>query len=189
MSAVAKRYAKAALEATADACGDDAALKNQRVKALSEDMRRVLDLYNTSPMLQELLRNPVLKAQREESLLRLMQRLKTGSVVCKLLALLAARDRMHWLEDVSEHIEALADKHLGRLRATVLAAVMPTEAQTQRIAKTLEQRLGKPVLVTVKAEPQLLAGLVCQVGDLTFDSSLSRQLAILAERLGTHAAP
>ncbi|KAK1548406.1 hypothetical protein Q3G72_013112 [Acer saccharum] len=151
-------------------------------------MGRFVALYKASPMLQEMLRNPVLKQQRVAALDAVLARLEVGPIVHKLLALLAARDRMHWLQDVSEQIEALADKQIGRLRAKVTAAVMPTQAQTQRIAETLERRLGKSVLVTVTAEPSLLAGLVCQVGDLTFDSSLSRQLAILTERLGAHGA-
>lgn len=186
MSVLGRRYAKAAIEAVTDNLDGQAAA--QSADALNSDVQRFVALYKQSAMLQEMLRNPVLKQQRVAALGSILTRLAVGPVAHKLLALLAKRDRMHWLEDVSQQIEAFADRYVGRLRAQVRAAVMPTEAQTKRIAETLERRLGKPVLVTVTAEPALLAGLVCQVGDLTFDSSLSRQLAILTERLGAHAA-
>jgi F-type H+-transporting ATPase subunit delta len=188
MSALGRRYAKAALEACTDSAGGDANLAANRSDALAADMQRFIAAYRQSDVLQALVRNPVLQDRRAAVLEAVLTKLELGPVGHKLIALLAKNGRMDQVENVADEVAALVDMQLGRLRAHVRAAVLPDAAQTQRIAETLQRRLGKPVLVTVSAAPELLAGLVCQVGDLTFDSSLKRQLAILTERLGAHGA-
>jgi F-type H+-transporting ATPase subunit delta len=188
MSTLARRYANAALDACVESAGGDSSLSTERIAGLAQDMRRFFDLFTQSTPLQELLHNPALKGRRDQALQDVLARLELSSAAHRLIALLARNDRLEHLEATTRDIEALADSRLGRLRAHVRAAVLPSAAQTQRIAQMLQRRLGKPVSVTTEQAPELLAGLVCQVGDLTFDSSLKRQLAVLAERLGAHAA-
>jgi F-type H+-transporting ATPase subunit delta len=180
VSALAKRYAKAALEAAQEAKGEGT---EGLAKGLGDLARAVAE----SPTLQEVLRNPVLKDERGKLLDALLGKLQVAGVAAKLVRLLSDNNRIDLLPEVAQQVEALADVRAGRLRAEVRSAVALSEAQAQRLTKALEKRLGQPVLVETSVDPQLLGGLVCQVGDLTFDSSLKRQLAILTERLGAHA--
>jgi F-type H+-transporting ATPase subunit delta len=180
MSALAKRYAKAALEAAQEGKGDG-------TEALAKNLGALARAIEASPELQEVLRNPVLREERGALLDALAGKLQATGVAAKLVRLLSDNDRMDSLPEIARQVEALADVRAGRLRADVRSAVALSEAQTQRLAKALEKRLGQPVVVQTAVDPQLLGGLVCQVGDLTFDSSLKRQLAILTERLGAHA--
>jgi F-type H+-transporting ATPase subunit delta len=57
--------------------------------------------------------------------------------------------------------------------------------QVQRIGETLTARMGTPVIPEVAVDPKLIAGMVCRVGELTFDSTLKNQLGLMAERLDT----
>ena len=181
MSSVAKRYAKAAFEATVEKAGPAGG------DGLAAELQRFAAAYGESPALQEVLRNPVLKDQRGPLLDSLLSKLQVGAITARVIRLLADNDRVTEMPAVASEVEALADARAGRLRARVKSAVMPTEAQSKRIAQALEKRLGKPVALSVEVEPELMGGLVCQVGDLTFDSSLKRQFEILTERLGAHA--
>jgi F-type H+-transporting ATPase subunit delta len=136
-----------------------------------------------STELREVLRNPVLKNERAAVLAAVMSKLGLIEPAAALVRVLVDGDRIDDLEDVVEGVEALADAQAGRVRAVVKSAIPLSEAQMQRLGKALEKRVGRPVAVTVQLEPELLGGLVCQVGDLTFDSSLRRQLKQLRERL------
>ena len=98
-----------------------------------------------------------------------------------LVKLLSESERIALLPEIARHIEALADADSGRLRAEVRAATTLSEQQMKRIEKALSRRYNAEVLVSLKVEPSLLGGLVCQVGDDVWDSSVKRQLDALHE--------
>ena len=186
MSAVAKRYARAALAATADQAQQDAG--SHVADTLSKDLRYFVELYAAQAHLREALHNPAFKQERRAILDAVLAKLALSKLATRLVRLLADNDRIDELQSIANEIEALADAQGKRLRAHVRSAIALDDQQVSRIAKALEKRMGQPVTVDVDVDPELLGGLVCKVGDLTLDSSLHRQLEILTERLGAHAS-
>lgn len=177
MSALARRYARAAVAAAADKGGMEA------VAALASGLLAVRDAYRQSCELREALHNPSLRHERTAVLETVVQKLALSKPARRVLLLLAEKDRIDILEDVAAEAEAIADAQMGRLRARVTSAVPLTEAQISRLTRALEKRFGMPVAVQVAVEPAILGGLVCQVGDVTMDSSIRHQLEALRERL------
>lgn len=184
MSALAKRYARAALAAASEAHTDPKA-QHQALETLAQNVRAFWQAYLAEPTLVEVLRNPVLQTKRAQVLGAVCTHLKIEPLTQKLLILLANNDRMPHLGELVTQIEAAVDARLGRVRAHVRFAQKPDDKQCKLLEQTLHKQLGKPVVLTVAVDPTLIAGLVCQIGDTTFDSSVKRQLSILTERLGT----
>lgn len=177
MTAVAKRYARAAVEAASEHGGDKA------VDALASVLDAFKAAYESCSELKEVLANPALSAHRESVLGAVLDKLGAGPSVARLIKILADNDRINLVPEVTAEVERLVDESAGRLRATVISAIELTQDQSDRIAGALRRRLGRPVLVTVQVDREILGGLICQVGDLKFDSSLKRQLEVLRERL------
>jgi F-type H+-transporting ATPase subunit delta len=153
------------------------------VQKLSEGLAQFREAHAQSNELREVLSNPVLKDVRESILRAIMGKLNASSETVNLVLLLADNDRVSALDDVLQDINSIADEKAGRLRALVKSAIALDSAQEGRIAQALEKRLGQPVTVAIELDPSLLGGLVCQVGDLTFDSSIKRQLEIVRDKL------
>lgn len=61
-------------------------------------------------------------------------------------------------------------EHAGEINSAALAA----------IADAMSKKYGRPVAVTAKANPALLAGLRVQVSDDVYESSVASQLAALS---------
>ncbi len=177
MSAAGKRYARAAVEAAMGNGGVAA------VQKLSEGLAQFREAHAQSNELREVLSNPVLKDVRGSILRAIMGKINASSETINLVLLLADNDRVSALDDVLQDINSIADEKAGRLRALVKSAIALDSAQEGRIAQALEKRLGQPVTVATELDPSLLGGLVCQVGDLTFDSSIKRQLEIVRDKL------
>jgi F-type H+-transporting ATPase subunit delta len=129
------------------------------------------------------LASPALKNSRGAVLDAVLKKLGVSGEAHKLVRLLADNDRLGVLDEITAEVRAIADERAGRVRAKVTSATKLTEAQQKRLASALEQRFGREVVVEVSVEPTLLGGVVVQVGDLTLDSSLRRQLSLLRERL------
>ena len=177
MSAIARRYARAAVE-VADQKGGIAA-----IEALFAGLASFRAAFKQNTDLREVLRNPVLREQRPGALEAVMKKLGVSAEAAKLINLLAARERLAILDDVVAETEVLADERMGRVRAYVTTAVPLGDVQAQRLARALEKRFGQPVALSIKIDPSILGGLVCQVRDVTMDSSLRNQLESLRERL------
>lgn len=177
MSAVARRYARAAVEAAQAAGGPSA------VQDLSRDFGAFCEAFAQSAELRELLVNPAFKLERAKVLGSVLAKIVTSPSAARLVTVLAEADRIPVLEEVRIEIAELADGIAGRARALVTSAVALTAQQQERVAKALSKRVGREIELSVRVDGEILGGLVCQVGDLTFDSSLRRQLAVMRERL------
>ena len=175
MSSLAKRYARAALSSA----GEEGS--HAGIEAMAQSIQEFTLNYLTSQELRELLNNPQLGQERSAVLDDVFQKLGMTPQAVNLVKLLSESERIALLPEIARHIEALADADSGRLRAEVRAATTLSEQQMKRIEKALSRRYNAEVLVSLKVEPSLLGGLVCQVGDDVWDSSVKRQLDALHE--------
>ena len=180
MSAVARRYAQAGVEAAEQSGGTEA------VESLSKDIRLFAGLYKESEDLRELLLNPALTGQSRAVLDELSKKLGLSQTGHNLVRILADNDRMRELGEVASEIAELADQRLGRNRARVVSAVPLSTDQLERISKGLEKRFSRPVVIDTEVDPGIVGGLICTVGSTTFDNSIRRQLEIISERLHAH---
>ena len=179
MSAVAKRYARAAIAAALDLEGAAG------VEKLAHSITSFRALYDTTVELRDLLANPALKADRDTVLGTVLDKIGASKTAIKLIQLMANRDRIGVLGDLADEIESEADQRAGRLRAHVTSSMPLDEGKVTRLKAALHKRFNRDIVVDVKVDPELLGGLVCKVGDLTLDSSLKRQIELLRDQLGT----
>jgi len=173
---VAKRYARALLEAVVDT-----ARENQLEKVVS-DLKNFYDLYATSDVLRDCFENPVFRNERLAVLKTIMQKLESHVLVEKLIQMLVEKQRMLELDEVVVSALELLSERKKVVDATVWTAITLTDVQKQRISKALSKHMGQPVVIHEKVDTTLMAGLVCQVGNTTIDHSLSRHLKSLGEQ-------
>ncbi|MBM3980049.1 MAG: ATP synthase F1 subunit delta [Planctomycetes bacterium] len=97
-----------------------------------------------------------------------------------LVGTLASNSRLDLLRGVAAAFAQLLDDRSGRVRVKVTAAVPLTGAQTDALLANLRASLGnqEPVL-DVRVDPDLLGGLVVQVGDAVVDTSVRSRLQSL----------
>lgn len=65
----------------------------------------------------------------------------------------------------------------GQIEAVVTSAVALNDEQRQRVSATAAQISGKSPLIEYRIDPEILGGLILQVGDLRYDNSVRRHLA------------
>ena len=89
-------------------------------------------------------------------------------------AVLAPRGRK--LDRILERYLALAAKRRDQVTAVVTAATDLTAQQRDRLSAALETIYGKPVLLQVVIEDEVLGGIRVQVGDEVVDGTVLRRL-------------
>ncbi|MBN9121645.1 MAG: ATP synthase F1 subunit delta [Planctomycetes bacterium] len=93
------------------------------------------------------------------------------------VGVLAHNNRLDLIRGVSAAFRQLLDERAGRVRVKVTAAVPLSDAQKAALTASLKGVLGdqEPVL-DVRTDPDLLGGLVVQVGDSVIDTSVRSRL-------------
>jgi F-type H+-transporting ATPase subunit delta len=172
---IARRYAKALFSL---------AVEGDRVEAWSDALLALKAALLGSAELRDVLENPVYaKEQRRALVAALSGALALDPEPTSLLALLADRNRLGHLAALVDHFRDLADARLGRIRAKVTSAVPLTDEAAQAIALRLAAGARAKVLLEQAVDPDLLGGVVAQVGNLVFDGSLRAQLEALRRSL------
>jgi F-type H+-transporting ATPase subunit delta len=82
-----------------------------------------------------------------------------------------------------ERLSDLASRRRGQSTARVTTAVALTAAQEQRLADVLGRLYGRTVGLQVTVDPDILGGLVVQVGDEVIDGSIAHRLEVAGRRL------
>jgi F-type H+-transporting ATPase subunit delta len=174
--AAAIRYARALF---------DVAVKEQSdLEQIERQLAEFLDLFTQHPTLEHVMMNPAVPATRKRATVaELTTRLGIASVLAKLLALLAERDRLILLPDLlSTYRDKLLD-HRQVVRAEVTTAAALTAERAQEVERRLAQATGRTVTVAARVDPAIIGGLVARVGSIVYDGSVSRQLEKIKNRL------
>ena len=172
---IARRYAKALLELAAE--------QNQ-LEPVGQSLDGLARALANSPELRAVMANPAFTAAAREAVAgKLLGELKAPALLVNTIKLLVGRGRAGYIESVAREFGAMLDARLGRLRAKVTSATPLDPAAAESLRSRLAQATQKQVSVEHRVDPELLGGVVAQVGSLTFDGSLQTQLETLKRQL------
>ena len=173
---LARRYARALVELAKEGPGVEA-IQGQ-LDPLAQAIRDVREL-------NEILTNPIYpRGQRWSVLLAVMN--AQGSVdptLRNFVQLLVDRDRIGYLPDIARVFRDMADALAGRLRGRVAAAAPLQDDALAAIKKGLERLTDRQVILETSVAPELLGGIVAQVGSTVYDGSLRSRLEDLRREL------
>jgi F-type H+-transporting ATPase subunit delta len=177
---LAKRYARALLKIARD---------EGTLEATGEELVRAVAAFQ-EPLLRPLVLSPVIDAgERLRTAKAVVAATGVSKTVENLVGLLAERHRLAILPDVARWYEALLDEELDRARATIRSAA-PLSAGERTELIELARRLTRrrEVLAATELDPELLGGVVLDVGGTVYDGSLKTQLARLMKDMAEGGA-
>jgi F-type H+-transporting ATPase subunit delta len=103
------------------------------------------------------------------------------------LELLIEKHRMPVLFRIRRSYDALWDKENKRLGVTVTSAVELDPEVARRIGTEIEQQTGNRVELSSRVDPEILGGLVVQVGNMVLDTSIRNRLEKLRKSVAQAA--
>ena len=174
----AKRYATALF---------DAADKENKRDIVTRDIFTVLELMEKSPSLRQLWDSPLIPSGRKRELLRSTLETNIDPLTLSFLRLLVDKRREETLEAIGVEIRQLTDAANHLIRAEATFAVPPTEAELQALNRSLAQRTGRSIELTVEINPSIIGGVVVRMQDTIIDGSVRGTLERLREQLLTDA--
>jgi F-type H+-transporting ATPase subunit delta len=103
------------------------------------------------------------------------------------LELLLEKGRMPVIFRIRRQYDALWDKENKRLGVTVTSAVELDPEIAKRIGSEIEEQTGNKVELSSRVDPDILGGLVVQVGNMVLDTSIRNRLEKLRKSVASAA--
>jgi F-type H+-transporting ATPase subunit delta len=170
---VARPYAVAAF---------DEAAKLGEVKSWSELLRAMAEAA-VHPEVSALISNPrVTKSQLEDVMLALVGG-NAAPAIRNFVKVLAENQRLALLPEIAAMFEAMRAEAERSIDVEVTSAFDLDEAQKQKIAASMKERMGREVKLSCKTDRDLLGGVIIRAGDKVIDGSARAKLAELATAL------
>ena len=129
-------------------------------------------------VLQKLFSNPAIPAPKKKAVVgELIARSGAmSSVVRKLLLLLAERDRLVLLPDISAAYHNRVMEHAKVVRAEIVTAIGLPADRVAALQQGLAQATGRQVQLEGRVDPSIIGGAIARVGSTVYDGSVTRQL-------------
>jgi len=100
-----------------------------------------------------------------------------------LIRVLAENRRLSLLPEIAAVYEIYRAEEESTLEAEIISAFTVADAQRDRIAAALTNKLGRTVSLTCKTDKSLLGGAVIRAGDMVIDGSANSKLDKLASAM------
>ncbi len=173
--AAAARYARALF---------DVALKESDAAAVEGELAAFVDLVASHDLLSRVLANPAVPAPRKQAAVeQIAARAGFPAPLARLLALLAARDRLGLLADVRDEYRRCLLDHQKIIRAEVTTAVPLPPDRVEALQRAFSGITGRTVLVSASVDPAVIGGVVARLGSTVYDGSVRRHLERIREAL------
>lgn len=140
-------------------------------------------LVESDPRFKQFLETPRISAGEKKRSLQLALGGRAPEMFIRFVMVLTDKRRQSLLPEIAAAYRGLVDERMGRVRVRVTISHAPDADLQAEIGNSLADRLGKTVIPTFTVDPELLGGMVVQVGDQILDGSLRTRAAQLRRRL------
>jgi F-type H+-transporting ATPase subunit delta len=172
-----------ATETLATEASLDAADARGELDSVEDELFRFGRIVGGDADLSRILGDRSAPVEGKKALLRRLLADRVSPVTEQLLTNVLTVGRVPNAEVAVERLSDVASRRRGRSVATVTTAVPLTDAQEERLAGILTRLYGRPVGLQTTVDPDVLGGLVIQVGDEVIDGSIAQRLETARRRL------
>ena len=173
-ASLARRYAKALL---------GIALEDNQIEKLDRELAEFQKLVEDNAELRGYLEDPtVLPMDKRDALKGITEKMGLTESVRSFLALLGEKGRINAFPEIRGEFRLMADAQAGKAIAKVTSATALAPETEKALAEKLSKISGRTVSLFSKVDPELLGGIVAEIGGVVYDGSLKTQLRTLKER-------
>ena len=172
---IARRYAKALLEIGKE---------TNQVEKFKEELSAFSDLLKQIPELEKFLLSPLYSAEDLKKIIaEIAQKTNFSPTTKNFLFLLVDKRRIQHFSDIYEMYEDYTNELSGHLKAKITTAASLSAEDQEAVKQTLEKATDKKIILSAVVEPEIIGGVIAEVGDKVFDGSIKNQLQKIEETL------
>lgn len=171
---IGRRYGRALFELATE--------QDQQVEIL-EELDAIQAVYEQIPDLGDILTDTRLSSLKKQKLLVVIKQ-NASTLMQNFLQLLFEYHRLDAFTEIRRFYQDLYNQATGVYQATVTTAIELSDRQQTALKNAIgRQFAAKKVILTIHLDPQIIGGLIVQVGDQIIDGSVNSRLKRMSQLL------
>jgi len=171
----ASRYSLALYELAAEANALD---------EIENHSSSIIKLISSSDDFNSLIKNPTnKKVDQLNAILKISEHYKLNSLLTKFLSFLISKRRFFYVKNILKNFMETCSKKRGEVKAELTASKKITENEIHKIKEDLTKNFNSKIKLNYKYDPNLIGGLIVQVGSTMVDTSIKNKLQQIENRM------
>ena len=160
------------------------AKENSELNKVEDGMNGIKALLNESSDFKEMILNPtVTKEEKNKVIIEMVNQYNFCQTLKKFLSFLTSKNRLFFLNKIIDSFLNLVSDSKGELKANLLSSKELSKAELEKIRNELSKDFQSPIKIDYKYDPNLIGGLVIQVGSVMVDTSIKSKLRQLQKSM------
>ncbi len=171
---IARKYSNALL---------DSAMESGLADKVYNDLLFVNETINSNYDLKNALLNPIVSLEDKKEITKNIFGIHVEKITLDFIFVLTDNGRLNILNEAVNQYIIEYNKLNNIVKPVVISAIELNEVQKGRIVEKLENKLTKKVLPEYQINPDIIGGLIIEIGDRTIDSSLKTKFDNMKKQL------
>ena len=160
------------------------AKENSELNKVEDGIDGIKTLLSKSSDFKEMILNPtVTKEEKNKVIIKIVDQYNFCQTLKKFLRFLTTKNRLFFLNQIIGSFLDLISSNKRELKAKLLSSKKLSKAELEKIRSELSKDFQSPIKIDYKHDPDLIGGLVIQVGSVMVDTSIKSKLRQLQKSM------
>ena len=158
--------------------------ENSELDKVESEMKKLNKLLDSSADFKEMILNPtVVKDDKKNVIFKIADQNNFSETFKKFLGFVAIKNRLFFLGKIIESFLNLVSNNKGELKAKLVSSKKLSIEEQKKIQSELSKDFKSLLNIDYKYDPDLIAGLIIQVGSVMVDTSIKTKLKKLEKNM------
>jgi len=160
------------------------AKENSELNKVEDGINGIKALLSKSSDFKEMILNPTItKEEKDKVIIKIIDQYGFCQTLKKFLGFLTIKNRLFFLNQIIDSFLNLVSSVKGELKAKLLSSKELSKVELEKIRNELSKDFQSSIKIDYKHDPDLIGGLIIQVGSVMVDTSIKSKLKQLQKNM------
>ena len=160
------------------------AKENSELNKTEEEINGLKDLLSKSSDFKEMILNPtVTKEEKNKVITEMSNEYNFSQTLKKFLGFLTNKNRLFFLNQIIDSFLNFLSSNKGELKAKLVSSKELSKVEIEKISNELSKDFKSTLNIDYKYDPDLIGGLIIQIGSVMVDTSIETKLKKLEKNM------
>ena len=160
------------------------AKENSELNKVEDGIKGLKTLLSESSDFKEMVLNPIVtKEKKNQIIIEMADRYSFCQTLKKFMGFLTIKNRLFFLNQIIESFLSFASSSKGELKAKLFSSKELSKAELEKIRIELSENFKSALNIDYKYDPDLIGGIIIQVGSVMVDTSIKTKLKKLEKNM------